>query len=153
MQKTKEKVFRAKNPSNAKSKLKKTLRNIFTSSLCPHNQIQTVSWFGMSLGREKVQESPSVAWLRVFKAQRGTGSALVILSLGMCLYKRGQFRCLTAPYPPSGFPQLSNKAQNRGNETLVFLMSQVQNQVDVGGEQEYCCWWALIHVDHDSKWN
>lgn len=63
----------------------------------------------MGFSRERAYESLLVACLRAFKTERGTGSALGSLSLGMCLHKRGQFPRLTVPTPLQVFHNCQTK--------------------------------------------
>lgn len=84
-------------------------------------------WLGMGFFAARALGSLSVAWLRAGEAERRTGSALVSLSLGMCLHKRGQFPCLTAPTPLQVFHNCQTK-HNTGGMKLLNSEFRVHQQ-------------------------
>lgn len=82
---------------------------------------------GMGYFAARALERLSVAWLRAGEAERGTGSALVSLSVGMCLHKRGQFPCLTASTSLRVFHNCQTKHRT-GEWNCVQLEFRIQQQ-------------------------
>lgn len=153
-------------PFDAQSRLKLNLRKHFIC--CPGlgHETQTMPWLGMGFCKERAWESLSVAWLRADKTERGTGSAPVSSSLGMCLRKRGQFPCLAAP-TPSRFFRNCQTTHRTGEWNCLIWAEYVSDSPPASlpslPSPRFQTWswpnsftpecsWTLIYVGHGTKW-